>query len=448
MNKLTVAGRNRRFCAKLYDGSAVRDIGDDMNRAIKDKLYNDALINHKVWKGADGRYRFKWKGKLIAKTKEEDIKTVFFQYVLNENRQDMTFKDLFKEWIAYKEECSGISKGKLSPSTIKRYHNDYQRFIKDTAFEKKKLSEITAVDIERFLKKAVESKSIGVKCLNNLFGYVSQAFFYANKSEITERNPSFLVDKSRITGFCVEKTKEDKDRVLSDTEVAALIKAVRIAIEKDPLYLPNFAILLALNTGMRIGEIAALKWECIHDGYIHIDYSEHRYDYKDKPSVIAIGEPKNGKHRVFPLTPEIQALFDEIKDIQTSHGINATFVFQSKKKRFTALQIGLCMRRRCKGAKIPEKCIHDIRRTVSSKLRAVLPSATVAALMGHTEETNNNNYNYDVTDLIVKKEVLSSMWKSSKPLKNKASLKSVTGCNPGRKTKKKTRNPVIIRFPA
>jgi hypothetical protein len=53
-----------------------------------------------------------------------------------------------------------------------------------------------------------------------------------------------------------------------------------------------------------------------------------------------------------------------------------------------------------------------------------------------------------ISSIILGKEVLSSMWKSSKPSKNKASLKSVTGCNPGRKTKKKTRNPVIIRFPA
>lgn len=49
-------------------------------------------------------------------------------------------------------------------------------------------------------------------------------------------------------------------------------------------YMPDYAIELALLTGMRVGEIAALHWSDIDNKHIHVDFSEHRIDYKDRPS--------------------------------------------------------------------------------------------------------------------------------------------------------------------
>lgn len=48
--------------------------------------------------------------------------------------------------------------------------------------------------------------------------------------------------------------------------------------------MPDYAIELALLTGMRVGEIAALHWSDIDNKHIHVDFSEHRIDYKDRPS--------------------------------------------------------------------------------------------------------------------------------------------------------------------
>lgn len=51
-----------------------------------------------------------------------------------------------------------------------------------------------------------------------------------------------------------------------------------------------------------------------------------------------------------------------------------------------------------------------MRRTVSSKLNLKLPSATVALIMGHTEEVNKNHYNYDTVELKVKKETMDQIY--------------------------------------
>lgn len=68
------------------------------------------------------------------------------------------------------------------------------------------------------------------------------------------------------------------------------------------------------------------------------------------------------------------------------------------------------MTRRCEDAQIETSSIHDIRRTVSSHLRTVLPKATVANMLGHLEETNEKYYNYDVTPYETKLSCLKGMY--------------------------------------
>ncbi len=87
------------------------------------------------------------------------------------------------------------------------------------------------------------------------------------------------------------------------------------------VYIQDYAIELATLTGMRVGELAALKWECISKDELSINYSEHRMDFDDKPCEYYIGEPKNGKCRPFPMSDEIQALLDRVKAVQTEHGL-------------------------------------------------------------------------------------------------------------------------------
>ena len=159
--------------------------------------------------------------------------------------------------------------------------------------------------------------------------------------------------------------------------------------------MPTYAIELAILTGMRVGELAALHWSDIHSGYINIDYSEHRIDHLDRPCELVIAEPKNRKHRKFPIAPEIQELFDKIKAL----GIQSEFIFARKNgKRFTAHDISCACARRGLDAGIEHVSIHRIRRTVSSVLNTLMARETVANLLGHLETTNERYYDYDVTN--------------------------------------------------
>ena len=390
----------------------------------KDNLFQTALDNNKIWQGKgenDKRWKFKTKeGKIVARKEKEKIKEAYLKYLEESEKEqteestvvnkgpDMTFKVLFQNWLDYKSEYVGTKDGNLSPTTYRRYQRDYEKFIKGTDFEEMKIGKITAIAIEHFLKSMVETHHTKRQCLRNVAGYISSSLEYACKNDDIEKNPYDKVDIKPIRNLCEVSVQKDSDRTLTTEEMVKLLDSLHKAQGEKELYMPNYAIELSLLTGMRVGELAALKWECISEDGIYIRYSERRFDYKDKSTVIVVGNTKNRKHRLFPMTDEIKALLDRIKDVQAANGIVSEFVFAGLEGRFTEHSISQAAYRRCDDAGIPQKSIHSIRRTVSSNLRAILPDAVVSNMMGHCEDTGKRFYDLDVKTMEYKKEATSS----------------------------------------
>lgn len=401
----------------LINITEVREMVETMNRKKLYELYNEAKEQRKVWKGEGKDQRWKFKkadGSIVAKTSEDAIKNAYLEYhkakSLEDERNTTTFADLYSAWLEYKKEMVGINKGQLHPNTYRRYQRDYERYIKGTSFDKQIVSTITPVTIEKFLKTMVTSHNLTKRCLTNIIGYIRNALFYARKRKLLDKNPMDLVDIKPIKGFCKVIVKADKDRVLSPSDMNKLIATLHKKQASNDLYVQNYAIELATLTGMRVGELAALKWECIDKKYLLIEYSEHRIDYDDKSCEYYIGETKNQKPRPFPITKEIQTLLNRIKAVQEKYGIESEYIFSNKDGRVNSHTISCAMSRRCKDAGIDTRSIHAIRRTVSSHLRTKLPLATVADLLGHLPETNNKHYNYDITKYDVKIKCLQNMY--------------------------------------
>ena len=160
--------------------------------------------------------------------------------------------------------------------------------------------------------------------------------------------------------------------------------------EKKPDYIPTYAVQLASLTGMRVGEIVALKWEDIKKDYIVINKSE-KYDRITKEYFI--DKTKNKKDRVFPKTKEIEKLFNTVKYVEQINGFLCEWVFADKDGRIHAPKVSSCIKNKCKQQGIRNRGIHSFRKTVNSKLKCNGVSTTVAAsLLGHTEEVNEKYF--------------------------------------------------------
>ena len=107
----------------------------------------------------------------------------------------------------------------------------------------------------------------------------------------------------------LKQTKKEM-RVLSIDEQRALTNYLMTDTDIHKL-----GILVALYTGMRIGELCALKWGDIKDGVVTINKTMQRLQLPNTgASTIVIGEPKSASSmRKIPLPPYISELVEKFR---------------------------------------------------------------------------------------------------------------------------------------
>lgn len=385
---------------------------------LKEEALMENIINkvhrYKITrgKGKDSRYvtsipdptKPRGTRQVRANSLSEMYKILLEFYGVKEEKE-LTLEQLFYEWIAYKKLFVGKKNKSLSSDTIDRYKKDFNKYIFiDDDFKNTPINKITPAKLIQFFTTMIEKDvnedkgKFGMyeSCFKNLYGYFNGMFELALDNDYISKNPCKKSIKELLVAQCTpNKTKVDEDRILTFDNVRELKKSILYHLSNHPYYMPDYAILLALLTGMRVGELAALRWTDVANGYINIDFAERRIVLDDGSKALIIGEPKNKKHRKFPISPEIQELLAEIKTLN----INSDFIFARETgERYTAHDMACATQRRGNEAGIDNVTIHRIRRTVSSTLNTIMEQQTVANLLGHLESTNQRFYNYDITN--------------------------------------------------
>lgn len=343
----------------------------------------------------------------LKRKKKSDLFNCLVEFYGITPEKEILFEELFAEWVEYKKNFVGTKKKSISQSTIKRYQKDYSNYIEKSLLAKESITKISTTKLEQYIFEIITKHEMLESCAKNIIGYIQNAFQYARRSKYITEDPAEFIDKDLLISKCSEgEEKPDTDRILTESETSALKLALYAHESKYPYYMPSYATELALLTGMRVGELSALKWENISKDFIYVRLSEHRIDYIDRPCEYYIGLPKNNKVRQIPMSEEIQELFDRIKSL----GIKSEWAFARKNgERFTAHDISCATDRRATSAGIKKTSIHGIRRTVSSNLNKILPRTAVASMLGHLETTNERFYDYDTTEVKAKADALHQM---------------------------------------
>lgn len=229
-------------------------------------------------------------------------------------------------------------------------------------------------------------------------------------NKVLYENPIEYLEAKQFYKYCTEKKKSPEQRVVSDFDMKRLYERFQKDYDRKPDYIPTYAVELATLTGMRVGELSALKWEDIHETYIFISKSE-KYNRIEKKYYI--DQTKNKEDRKFPVSEEIRNLLDRVKKAEIRSGYVCEWVFANQNGRIHAPVISSCLKNKCRQIGMEEKGIHAFRRTVNSKMRCSGVPATVAAsLLGHTEEVNENYYTYDVSSFAEKQRIVEQINRS------------------------------------
>ena len=276
-----------------------------------------------------------------------------------------TFSSYCEEWLTLRRSC-------IRESTYVKYYGIVCNHLKP-AMGKLPLQCINTLLLEEFSYKLLKEKKLSVKTVKDILIVLQSVLQYISKQ----------------TGGCLSDVeviypKESKKeiRVLSPEEQARLIAYLTADIDSV-----KFGILLALLTGMRIGEVCALRWGeiCLEPGEIRVTATLQRLQipgtFGERKTRVVVGDAKSyASCRKIPLTG---AALQLCRNMQV--GNPDAFVLTGRPDRYMeprALQYRL--RKYTQGCGLSDVHFHSLRHTFSTRCVEVgFEIKSLSEILGH-----------------------------------------------------------------
>jgi integrase len=348
------------------------------------------LAGHKyeIWQGKNEKwytYLPAKEGRVLKKrNSEKDILNLVVDYYKSQE-EEPTVSDVFKDWVNTKLEYEEISRG-----TFDRYTNDYIRFFKGTSFEKKKVKDVTEDDIEDFIRKTIMGHKLSRKAFANCRILIFGIFKRAKKKKSTQISITYFMKDLELSKNIFAKVIHHKENQIYQEDEIPLTAEY---LKSNPTML-NLGLLLAFQTGLRCGELAALKPSDIVGKAIHVQRQEIKYKDPDTQKCThEIKEyPKTDMgNRYVIITSGAMDTIEKIKLLNP----DGEFLFEVKGKRIMAHNYNGGIDKMCAALNIPKKSMHKIRRTYGTTLLDEhVDESLIMEQMGHSDISTTRKFYY------------------------------------------------------
>lgn len=342
----------------------------------------------KIWKSTDGNwytfvpdYSKKSERRLVKRSTEEKLED-FLVGFYKEYQEPQTIKKTYYEWIHRK-----IKFGEITKQTYDRYEVDFCKYFK--GYEDKNMQYVTTDFLDDFILDNIKKYKMKSKAWSNLRTIIRGTFLYAKKKGYTKLNiVEYLQELDLSRKLFNQDRKPLENTIYSEKEIEELIGYIR---ESDNLN--DIAIMFAIYTGMRVGEIVSLKWEDIGENYIHVHRTQIKYKGKDGKKVYEVRDfPKTEAGvRNIVIVPELRKVIKRIR------GINpfTEYVFEKKGRCIPEHSVGTRLYYLCDKFGFPRKGVHSIRKYYATKLiNAGVEEIIVISQMGHSDFSTTKKYYY------------------------------------------------------
>jgi integrase len=265
-----------------------------------------------------------------------------------------------------------VIKGSVRYSTYVSYSGYIYNHIKRFMWEEE-LGDIKPANIQGFVGQLVDEGRICARTIGCVIGLLSNAFSYAEDYELILRNPC-----RRIR---LPKVEETEVEIFNSSEQMRIEKAVFSSEDKR-----YYAVLLTLYTGVRIGELCALRWENVDFGnkciYVKKQLSRaKRNDGSGKKTMLVEQEPKTKKSkRIIQLPDFIVKVLRKLKSES-----NSVYVFSMKDGGFIQPRtMQLLHKKLLEQAGVTYNKFHVLRHTFATRAGELTDPKTVSDTLGHT----------------------------------------------------------------
>lgn len=303
-------------------------------------------------------------GRQVARRRRfssERLAKIESQKILNE----LEGKKDHYTWEDWYQECSKRVRIEFKESTYLGYKGVLEKWV-NPHWNDRLLHEITSADVHELIFGFVDGVSHWHR--KNILKYVRRLFSMALEEGLLSRNPALKVKV---------KVPEVAQKVLAPKEIEVLLKEAKTIGHR---YYDIWV--LALMTGMRSGELYALRWTSVdlETGFINITTAWTRQD--------GFGPTKSSRNRVVPISAPCMSF---LKELRLRRG-SEEFVLPHLSEWSQGAQAQV-LKEFCEGLGITAVKFHDLRATfITQLLRNGVALAKVMAIVGHSQLKTTQGY--------------------------------------------------------
>lgn len=346
------------------------------------------MHNHEVWQGKDGYFYTKVDDetkpggrRMIKKSQRKAVEDAIVEFYKGKSNEP-TIESVFAEWTEQK-----LKYGEIQKQTQERYQVDFERFFAEV--KEKKIRYITEEELEDFIKSSIYDKKLTAKAWGNLRTLINGIFKYAKKKGYSSLSVTSFLGDLDISARSFSKNKMvDEECVFREDEMHKLVEAL-----SKKITVPNLGVLLAAYTGMRMGEVAALKWEDIREDHIYVHRTQIRYQGEDGRDIYEVRDfPKTeASIRKVVIVEGLKPILKQLRRINPF----TEYVFVKDGELIRKHVFLDCLYRACDRAKIPRRGMHSLRKTFATRLiNSNIDEAVIKNQMGHTDIGTTKGYYY------------------------------------------------------
>lgn len=383
----------------------IHQLSDRVMKMKKEKVLSQHPYN--IWQGKDGRWRTylfdenkKNKRKQIAKSTRAKLEQAILEDYEKNHEERVKIFQIFNDWMEFAKTEKSISR-----STIDRYTNDFDKFVKNTDFAQRDITTINEQDVLKFLKNILstgkrEDCKITKKCFTNIKIVINGIFTYAKtEREIDCISIAYALQNFKMAdSYFKYNIKIDSKEVYSDDEIEKISEhIIRMYVNRRINRTRELGVLFILLTGLRVGELATLKQTDEVDGKLYVQRTESKYKGDHNNTVVYIKDyPKTAESmNGIELSDSALLVWNWIKKINIINKNPSEYVFYEEPYgRLERHHFDSALRKICRECDITFKSIHKLRKTYASILFANnVEEKIVQSQMRHRDiETTHRHY--------------------------------------------------------